>query len=215
MIDDQRKFIFVENPKTATFSVKHTLLGEENMFNLQDSRLATINHKTPELIELKYPEKWKSYLKFVVVRNTWDRAHSFFDFYQKIALSESYQTMSFDEWVADGCLPPDEGHLSNPMKGEGRYDDVLCQLRYVHGVDEVIVLHSFDHQERCRELQAGIDRISARLNIALQPIPLDGNNHGRSTRPIVWKQETVDRLAIKYKDEIKRFGFQPPITSVG
>lgn len=210
MIDDQRKFIFVENPKTATYSIKHSLMGEDNVLNPLDARMATINHKTPERIKSLYPEKWQNYLTFVVVRNTWDRAHSFFDFYCKAAHSKSYQAMSFDDWVANDCPPPDEAHLRAPMHGEGRFDDALCQLRYARDVDEIIVLHSFDHQTRCRELQAGIDRISSRLGVTFQPIPVDGNNYGRSATHIAWKQATVDRLGLKYEEEINHFGFQPP-----
>lgn len=213
MIDDQRKFIFVENPKTATYSIRTALMGKENSNNPYDSRIATINHDIPEIIASKYPKKWRTYTTFVVVRNTWDRAHSFFAFYRNIARSASYQSMDFDEWVAAGCPPPVEDHFRAPMHGEGRFDDVLCQLRYIRGVDEVIVLHSFNHRDRCIELQAGIDRICRLLNITVQPLPIDRNYYGRSAKAIIWKRKTIDQLGVNYEEEIRRFGFQAPLAA--
>lgn len=213
MIDDKRKFIFVENPKTATFSIKKALMGEESIYNSTDPRIATINHNIPMVIKAKYPEKWQNYKSFVVVRNTWDRANSFFQFYRDFAGSASYQSMSFDEWVASGFPPPEEDHLRAPMHAEGRFDDVLCQLRYVQEVDEVIVLHSFNSHDRKIELQAGIQRICSILNINTISVTADGNNYGRTSRPIAWKKETIERIRYKYKEEIEEFGFKEPLSN--
>ncbi len=199
MIDHRRKFIFVENPKTATYSIKRALVGDENLKNPNDPRVGTSNHNIPRVIKAIYPAEWRRYTKFVVVRNTWDRAHSFFEFYRNVAGSASYQSMAFDEWVAAGTPPPEEDHLRGPMRSDGRFDDVLCQLRYTREVDEIIVLHSFDHQRRCMELKAGIERVCALLGITVPSIPTDGNRHGRSTRPITWKRETIDSLGLNMR----------------
>ena len=215
MIDHKRKFIFIENPKTATSSLKRALMGDEYLKNPSDPRIGTVNHDIPEVIEAKYPTEWRDYTKFVVVRNTWGRARSFFDFYRDIAGSASYQSMSFDQWVAADTPPPDEDHLRAPMWGEGRMDDVLCQIRYVQGVDEIVVLHGFDHETRCIELRAGIERICELLGISVPAVPADENRSNRQAEPIMWRSETIDRLRLKYQEEIRRFGFQMPPSGVG
>ncbi|OED43331.1 hypothetical protein ACH42_10355 [Endozoicomonas sp. (ex Bugula neritina AB1)] len=210
MIDDNKKYIFVENPKTATYSIKHALMGVQNVHNPFDHRIATVNHATPEVIRSKYPEKWENYTTFVVVRNTWDRAHSFFHFYRHAANSKSYQSIRFEDWVDTGCPPPKESHLRAPMHNEGRFDDTLCQLRYIKDVDEIIELHSFNHQKRCQELQTGLDHISSRLNIQPTRIPENKNNYGRSSHPVIWQKKTVHKLKAQYQTEVERFGFEAP-----
>ena len=209
MIDDANRLIFVENPKTATFAVKCALVGDDHLAT-PGVRVATLNHDIPKVIESKYPEQWRDYTKFVVVRNTWDRAHSFFHYYRTVADSNSYQAISFDEWVAAGCPPPSEAHLRAPMHGEGRFDDVLSQLRYCEGVDEILVLQSFDHERRCQELQNGINLVCSIADIVAPSIPIDRNNFGRSNKPIVWHHKTVDLLLDKYNEEITKFGFHMP-----
>ena len=210
MIDDKRKFIFVENPKTASYSIKRALMGENNIHNPLDPRQATINHHIPMLIKAQNPEKWETYLSFVVVRNTWDRAHSFFQFYRTIAHSTTYQSMSFSEWIAADCPPPKEPHLCSPMHGDGRFDDVLDQTRYIEEVDEIIVLHALSKQEQIRALQTGMNRICKLLGIHSIPIPVDGNNYGRSKQAIIWEKASIEHIHNKYRTEIDLFNFQPP-----
>jgi hypothetical protein len=210
MIDDRRRFIFVENPKTATFSLKRALVGN-NVADLPEGvHISSFNHCTPQILRSRHPEKWREYTTFVVVRNTWDRGLSFFHFYSQIADSKSYQALGFDRWVALGCPPPDEDHLREPMWGEGRFDDVLCQLRYTEDVDEVIVLDAFDFDARREQLEEGFQRVCGRLGFEPPLIPVDGNNFGRAENVTEWQPHTVDRLAVHYDEEISRFGFQKP-----
>lgn len=209
MIDDARKLIFVENPKTATYSIKRAFWGDD-FSEHPDVRIATVNHDTPKIIKSKHPEEWRDYTTFVVVRNTWDRARSFYEFYRNVADARSYQEMSFDEWINKGCPRPKEDHLAAPMWGEGRADDVLCQLRYCEGVHEIVVLHSFDREQRSLELKKGIDRVCKRIGINPLKISADSSHHSSADQPIVWKRSTVERLAEAYKEEIERFGFLEP-----
>ena len=212
MIDDANRLIFVENPKTATYAVKCGLLGDDHA-SAPGVRVETINHDVPSVINSKYPLEWRTYTKFVVVRNTWDRANSFFHYYRTVADSVSYQGLSFEDWISAGCPPPSEAHLRAPMHGEGRFDDVLCQLRYCEGVDQVVVLQSFDPARRQLELQAGLNRVCSTVGMASPPIPTDKNNFGRTSKPIVWNRRSVERLLDKYADEIQRFGFRAPNTN--
>lgn len=188
-------------------------MGKENIYNPLDPRISTLGHQTPEIIQKRYSDKWERYTSFVVVRNTWDRALSFFTFYRKVLQSESYQAISFDEWVAKGCPAPDESHHRSPMHSWGIFDNPLCQLQYINGVDEIIKLHSFDPAIRHQELCSGLTRISSLMGFSLKPIPSDANSSGRSDIPHLWKKDTVERIRELYKEEINHLQFLPPALS--
>lgn len=209
MIDDDLKLIFVENPKTGSYAIKMALMGHDFIHNPQDSRFATVSHNIPQRIKSQYPKFWDDYLSFVVVRNTWDRAHSYFTYFRLYGVAKSYQPMTFDEWVADGCPAPEDDHLKSFVNGEGRSDDLLDQMRYIHEVDEVIVLHSFDLTKRNEELQIGFDRVMDRLGRDRISVPI-GNSQGRDQEIIHWKKDTIEILREKYGEEINYFGFKAP-----
>lgn len=209
MIDEERQLIFVENPKTATNSVKIALMGRENIYNPLDSRIGTLGHHIPSILKKRYPDQWQNYTSFVVIRNTWDRAYSFFNFYCKTG-ALSYQRVSFDEWVEKGCPPPEESHLRAPMHGWGIFDKPLCQLQYAEEVDEIILLNSFDAAERHHELCIGLNRISTMLNFPLKDVPADTNHSDRVISSEVWSKITVERIAELFSYEIQCFGFTPP-----
>jgi len=210
MIDKQRRLIFVENPKTATNSVKIALMGKENLYNPFDSRIATVGHHVPAILKKRYSSQWQDYTSFVVIRNTWDRAYSFFNFYCKTG-ALSYQRISFDEWVEKGCPPPDEGHLRSLMRAWGIFDRPLCQLQYAEEVDEVILLNSFDATERHNELCTGLNQISTMLNFPLKDVPTDTNHSDRVMSSEIWNGVTVECIAELFSDEIQHFGFMPPV----
>lgn len=209
MLDDNLKLIFVENPKACSYSIKMALMGHDFIKNPRDERFVTVNHKTPDLIKCDFPKAWNDYLSFVVVRNTWDRAHSFFHYTKKYGVAESYQSLTFDDWVAEGCLAPKDDHLRAVMRGEGRLDDVLDQIRYIKDVDHVIVLHSMQLDKRNEELQFGFDRVMEKAGIDRRIVPV-GNSQERNGDKVPWKKETISILGERYKEEIDLFGFVAP-----
>lgn len=209
MIDDQLKLIFVENSKAGSYAIKMALMGHDFISNPLDPRFPTVNHNIPDLIKQKFPKAWDEYMSFVIVRNTWDRAHSFFYYYQKYGVAESYASLTFDDWVAEGCPAPKDDHLRSIMRGEGRLDDVLDQMRYIKEVDEVIVLHSSNLNQRNEELQVGFDRVLDKAGIDRIEVPV-GNNQGRNEKKVLWKEETIMLLGERYKEEIEYFGFIAP-----
>ncbi len=209
MIDDQLKLIFVENPKTASYAIKMALMGHD-FINTSDQRFATVNHHIPERIKSRYPKVWDEYTSFVVVRNTWDRAHSYFKYMRLYGVAESYQSLSFEEWVDQGCPPPKDNHLKSFINGEGRSDDVLDQMRYIKEVDEVIVLHSFNMTRRNEELQKGFDRVMDKIGKDRIAVPI-GNNQGRNGAEVYWDKDTVNKLQELYSEEIAHFGFEAPV----
>ncbi len=210
MIDDFYQYIFVENPKTASYSVKHALMGEQNVHSPNDERIGSVNHKLPIEIQQQYPEKWANYNTFTVVRNTWDRAKSFFEFYRSVVCAESFQTLSFDEWVMHGCPPPKESFLKDNIRVSNQHTLILCQLRYTLDVDEIILLPSYGPLARHKELLAGLTYIADKFGFPLHPLPVDKNNSGRTPQTNDWQRQTVDKIHDMYREEIERFGFEAP-----
>lgn len=210
VIDDFYQYIFLENPKAASYSVKHALMGEQNVHSPYDVRMGSVNHKLPSEIQQQYPEKWVSYHSFTVVRNTWDRAKSFFEFYRNKVCSESYQTLSFDEWIMLGCPPPKESFLRSNIRISSQDSLILCQLRYTIGVDEIILLPSYDPLARHKELLAGLIYVADKFGFPLHPLPVDKNNSGRTQQQTDWNHQTVAKIHDMYREEIERFGFKAP-----
>ncbi len=74
-ISFKHKLIFIHIPKNAGTSITNTL-------NMLDA-----GHHTPEYYIKNYPNEWKNYKKFAVVRNPWDRVVSNYEYAK---LEESY-----------------------------------------------------------------------------------------------------------------------------
>jgi len=64
-----------------------------------------MDHQTALQIKNKYPEKWNSYFKFTIVKNTWERIVSIYHFRkEKKRLSEHLENknnidLNFEEWI--------------------------------------------------------------------------------------------------------------------
>ncbi len=209
MIDDNYKYIFVENPKTASFAVKKALMAG-HVANPDDYRIATVNHFTPRQIEQSYPEKWRDYRSFVVVRNTWDRLLSFFNYYGVQIPSESLESFTFDTWVEAGCPAPTEDHIlpGLPEKRPGTH--MLCQLQYTEGVDQIIQLHSPDPVNRSTELNNALDDLAKKWDFPLQPVSHGINATRSEGLPEAWTRQSVELIASQFAEEISTFNFQPP-----
>jgi len=67
-ISFKHKLIFIHIPKNAGTAITNTL-------NMSD-----IGHHMPEYYIKKYPNEWKDYKKFAVVRNPWDRVVSNYEY---------------------------------------------------------------------------------------------------------------------------------------
>jgi hypothetical protein len=210
MIDDQQRLIFIENPKTASSSLRRALMGPDYLSNFNDPRIATIGHHIPRVLKVKYPDKWRDYTSMVVIRNTWDRAHSYFTYTRDYSGANSYKQYSFDEWVKEYCPAASEDHIRASLHRNGLIENVLDQLPYIEDVNEVITMDSFDRDVRVAQLNKGLERIRSKYDIKTDVIPENENNQGRTEKVIQWKQETVDRLYEQYHKEIDMFGFKPP-----
>lgn len=102
-ISDKHQCIFIHIPKVAGTSVKEVL------------ELPGQGHPPWFYFAEQYPEKWRSYLKFTIVRNPWDR----------IISSYSYARMETSYWHNSKTVKhPDYDLLKNKS-----FDD-FCEVLY-------------------------------------------------------------------------------------
>lgn len=76
-ISHKHKLIFIHIPKNAGTSISQ---AEGMEFDLG-------GHHGPIFYQENYPEEWKSYTKFAIIRNPWDRMISIYEYAK---MSESY-----------------------------------------------------------------------------------------------------------------------------
>ena len=94
IISPKYKFIFIKTQKTAGSSIEKILLDKisndknlifggmppENMppINLDKNFEHSAVHVGKEIIEKHYPNEWKTYFKFTIERNSWDKVVSLY-----------------------------------------------------------------------------------------------------------------------------------------
>jgi len=104
MIIDEHKAIFVHIPKNAGTSI-------ETLFSNRSFRIQPNKHDTIHDIKRKFPELYKSYRKFTIIRNPYDKMVSWY-FYLKRNIGEKHEIIEFNEWIKD---PQQFWHANDPV----------------------------------------------------------------------------------------------------
>ena len=111
IISHEHKFIFVKTRKTASSSLEKLL---SNYLGKNDILTGSINDKTPTMnistsvnphvpvkwIKNHYPQSFKEYYKFTVVRNPWDYLVSLYTFHTSTKIDIKLFQGSFNEWIS-------------------------------------------------------------------------------------------------------------------
>lgn len=213
MIDDNTRLILIENPKSASSALKQILTGN-SYHDSGDPRTATMNHDLPGKIKKRYPDKWRGYRSFVVVRNTWDRVLSFFAYHAVLIPEPSLQNYNFDSWVAAGLPRPTEAHIQHHYCDKYNGNHFLSQVQYTEEVDKVICLHSFDPVVRAKELEEALKALSQAWGFSIYPVQYNVNATRTSVDSMCWSEETVATINKIFEDEISLFSFQPPVVNI-
>lgn len=202
MIDHEHQLIFLANRKTASVSIKEAMQGPQHAKSC-DVEPGSCNHKTGAVISREYPELFATYHKFTVVRNSFDRAASYFHYHQSaphLKNRKYYRGLSFGNWIRRGCPAPHQ--LKALMQSEGCADDALDQLRYADYADTVL---------RFENLESGWRTFARNHFIAENELPRRNDFH---RPPAEWTPELVEIFAAKYAAEIKRFEFSEPLVGI-
>lgn len=142
MISHKHKVIFIHIPKCAGSSIEtafgvnvdNNKVDRENIFGWDDVNKLYLQHATPqELLDLQIitKEQWTDYYKFIVVRNTWDKAMSDFFWFK--------ETKRF-KGTFDNYINANKDFLRFMNKGEETYrgDHLTPQIDYMFLDDKPI-----------------------------------------------------------------------------
>jgi hypothetical protein len=173
VISLKHKFLFVHTPKTGGTSIEHVLSehcewvrdnNESNPIQVVAAPRGHAEFNVKHWGVRRYSNRWdiRSFYKFTVIRNTWDRIVSFF-FMQLKGASKKYTQERWDEFVGGienkpvsrggsaVWIPKKISFLNNEtaMKLNSQYR--MLALGDVRGGEEMDCIIDF------RELQKGFD----------------------------------------------------------
>ncbi len=150
MIEDQHKFIFVRNPKTASTSIHLSLNKNKSNIQFNFIRLKeatgkawdnTLNGDHPDCSQYKrfFPKKYEQYFKFSFVRNPWARIYSIYieskNFYLKFYEKESITFEKFLNSISNHQQYLDFTNQLRKLPTTKRFDQFGNQYRFTKGCD--------------------------------------------------------------------------------
>ena len=182
----KRDFVFIHIPKTAGTSMTK-IFGE-----------AFQKHNTAkEVIDIIGKEKWNEVYKFSVVRNPWDKVHSWYKFRVKLNQSKMRtRPISFKDWVACTYGEPKDPYYYYRAKNFMPQVDWLKDDRGVIDLDRII---------RFENLQEGFNKVAEEVGISAQ-LP-----HINKTRETDYRdfydRETKEIIAKWFREDIETFDY--------
>lgn len=186
VISDKNKFLFLEYPKSATKSIRTSLMG------LTGSRWYTGGSKRHGGIDqsmIHFPQA-KEYFKFAFVRNPWCRTVSFYLFKKARSSNKIYKELSFKEYV----------NSSDHFKSTTTF--------FNFGLNSEI---SLDFIGRFENLEEDFYTACGKIGIKGIKIPLKQLNKRRfkyKSYTEYYDDDTREVIAEKYKKDIEYFGYK-------
>jgi|19_taG_2_1085344.scaffolds.fasta_scaffold00919_7 hypothetical protein len=188
LLSHKHKFIFIHIPKTGGTSIKRALLPYSDVENRDESK-----HKTSVFWKKQLGKKtWKSYFKFVFVRNPWDRM-----------VSRRYYQMfvNGDEKARDRGLAFKD---FEEFLGSDRSRLVINQSRYFHNK---FGKNMVDFVGRFENFQEQFDQVCDKIGI--DKIELSHlNSSPRGEYRQYYNDKTKKIVEKACKDDIMRYGYK-------
>jgi hypothetical protein len=195
-ISEPHRLIFLHVPKAAGTSIKRVL------------DLPGGGHPTWQYFAKHFPEQWRSYRKFTVVRNPWDRVVSAF----------AYAQMPESHWHGEGkAAHPD----AETLKGKSFADCVqlLCteraalkheswhpQYLWMVGTQDGKLISKADEILRCEQLESDFTQLCERWQLDCGPLPQINRSERGSYRDY-YDAQTQAQVAEHYKVDIGLFDY--------
>lgn len=199
---EEKKFIFISIPKTASTTIRSLLIGHHEPQKLKNTFL----HST--LQELLNNNKIKSseYFKFAFVRNPWERALSEYFFHKKRSgckcRSDYFRNKfpTFLKFIEEGGL--------NECSFDGH---ARAQSEFITNENGEIITNFVG---RFDNLESDIREVLNRLKINVpQKIPKKNFTNRQIPFEKYYDKNTKDIVGQIYKKDIETFGFKSPILS--
>ena len=191
LIAHQKKFIFVQTPRTASTSI-YSILRE-----FDQSKKQSFIHMTAEEAKEMYPSEWRTYFKFCFVRNPWDRAYSYYSYRKGKAYGTEAHKRSFNQWL-------NLRHVR--LDGETNKSNFeLARLPQFEFLQTGGCLE-FDFIGRYERLELDFEYLCKRLNIEYRLLKKK-NSSSHDDYKRCYDLESKRRVANLYKKDIECFKY--------
>lgn len=199
-ISHKYKFIFIHIPKTAGTTICSSWEGSILKQICRDTGVLGGGHKTVLQLKKKFPKEFKTYLKFTVVRNPYDRFVSKFYFKQRKPRKEF--ELEWSDKEVDGLLPQLFWITDNENIYKKMPPDFRPELHY----GNIIV----DRVLRFENLNFELESVFNELGLPKSVI--DIFPHFRQTRAEFTYDKYFDEklksiCAYLYREDLKRFDY--------
>ena len=195
MITKEYRVIFIHIPKNAGTSICNFLQEKQTSICIQPKLHSDIND-----IKNKFPQAYKNYRKFAIVRNPYDRMVSWFSYLKESAensgfdMSLMYPT-EFNEWIKDPFkywLP--HGKLNIDENGKYSLRFLECQHTWV---DNTVTILKYEDLEQ--ELN---NFFKEKINLPII------NKSKRDDYMEYYNQKTLNIVYERYKEDFEKFNYK-------
>ena len=213
LISHKHKFITIDIPKTATRSLRETLLpqnvidivGDPN-FNADFYQHGTAMQCSESLQKLN--KNFSDYFSFVIVRNPWDRYYSFFKYFKEYA--EKYKNK--DASIKWNTLEITQGKLCEELFANKTDEIVLrniiinnpCQSDYYADEKTEIMV---SHIAKFENLNKEFELLCNQVNVNYFPLFHGNKSVIKSSYYNIYTKETINLVAEKEKNVIQLKGY--------
>ena len=195
-ISNELRCIFIHIPKVAGTSIKQAL------------DLSGQGHPFWEYFAQNYPEQWKTYRKFTVIRNPWDRVVSAFCYAQ---MEESYWHGT-DTWLhpdyelLKNCKFSEFCHILLNQRDRLKHESWYPQCRWIATKKDGRVVSVVNDILRYESLDADFAQLADLLGAKVRKLP-HVNKTDRMAYRKYYNTKTRKIISRVYRADIELFGY--------
>jgi len=197
IINDEKKYIFIHVPRTSGTHMYHCLSGDK-----YDER--EFGHIFSRKIKEQFPGQWKHYFKFSIVRNDFDRLHSWW--FNRRYIRKSIN-QDFEEWLLRDPIPAIDIHanwdiLNSWETGAQR----TSQLDWTRDSDGNIIVDQIIHYEN---LKKDLQLLEKNIGVSFKDMPRRGpNNSVNRNYKNAYTAEMIEFVEEYHSASLKEFGYE-------
>ena len=201
--EPKKKYIFISIPKNASKSVFKSF-GYQNKDHSKTDDIGIMdNHARWEVILKRYgQEEFDTRYKFCFVRNPWDRCVSWFYYHKNTMKLHPYKTLTFKEWVMQGC--PHHWKRQNGTNYELFGHSPLDQWHFVCDNDDNILV---DFVGRYETFSTDFQKICKHLNITSEETHINKTRNRTFDYMSEYDLESFEKIREIFQKDISLFGY--------
>jgi hypothetical protein len=168
VVSHEKKFIYLQNPKTGSETVNSVLIRYSIWGKCGDYSLPCADHQPARVLKNYFDENgfvWKDYFVFTTIRNPWDRAVSY---YTWAKLDKNGQPAWSPLYIKNTSISFSD-YVSKIIKPDSGIDGFCTPIKYF-GCDEK-GNKLYDKLIRTEEINTELPKIAKRLGLKIGKIP--------------------------------------------